>query len=262
MAMEITKATIVDEIAANCDNNRQYLQLQYCSLEQLLTSADIESDEFFSYIAANCMPQQSYVWRESSAIHSVIVETAWCNQEILYYPPRHALLLQDLTTWQRYMSLSQIATAVEDDFKQRYVATLRQLNAFDDVLREYILSDNTLNQAMIDVLLENEWQDYLQGIYGICVKDPTPENIAMKEIMVRRIRLLTVEGTKENLRNEDLIALQQALQQYDQVAALFAPYERATSSRRQWYEKICEKYAIDCDTLSVPSVVIPAHAEI
>jgi rubrerythrin len=242
MAMEITKATIVNEVTASCNNNREYLQLHYCSLEQLLKTADIESDTFFSYIAANCLPQHSYVWRETSAIQSLASETAWCNQEIFYYPPRHALLLQDVMTWHRYMSLSQIANAVEEDFKQRYVAILRQLNAFADVLSEYVLSDNTLNQSMVDLLLENEWQQYLQGVYGICVQEPTPENIAIKEIMLRRIRLITEDCKKEKLTSEEVIALQQALQQYDQVATLFAPYERDTSSRQKWYEGIREKY--------------------
>lgn len=216
----------------------QYVQQYYCTLEYLLKTCDVTETEFFAYVDAGCLPQHSYQWQQKITLNSFIATQDWPLQTVLYYHPRHILLLHDLVALHRYMSLEDIATALCADFKTHYQAKLKELDAFSDVLQDY-------DEAKLETFLEKEWQNYLQGIYGLCTNDPTPENIAVKEIMMARIRLLTAEGAKAALTDEEQIRLKPILQVFAQVLAPFAPYELAHSSRQKWLNAIVAKYKIE-----------------
>jgi hypothetical protein len=96
----------------------------------------------------------------------------------------------------------------------------------------------------LDKFLAAEWQGYLDGIYGLCTNDPTPENIATKEIMLRRIRLITADGSKAALNSEEKNLLKNTIHTLDPVLSSFAPYERAQSSREKWINAMVVKYAL------------------
>ncbi len=217
----------------------QYLQQHYCTLEHLLKTCDLSKDEFFAYVTARCLPQHSYEWQIKSAVSSFLGKQEWVGQSILYYHPRHILLLHDLITWHRFMPFEDMAKTLQEDFKVHYVAKLKELDAFSDVLR-----DCGDEPAALDKFLEAEWQAYLEGTYGLCVNEPTAENIATKEMMLRRIRLLTANGSKATLSDGERVLLKKAIQALDAVLSPFAPYERAQSSRELWLNAIVAKYAL------------------
>ena len=228
----------------NIDPLRQttahYLQERYCTLGHLLKTCDISEAEFFAYVKGCCLPQHSYEWQEKSVVNSFVGKAEWVCETILYYHPRHILLLHDLIIWNRYMSFEDMAKALKENFKLHYVARLTELDAFSDVL-----SDIVDNPEALDKFLESEWRWYLEGIYGLCTNDPTPENIATKEMMIRRIRLITADGGKTSLNVEETNLLKTAIQTLDPVLSLFAPYERAQSSREKWLNSIVVKYALE-----------------
>ncbi len=217
--------------------NEVYLQQYYCTLAHLLKTADVEKKDFFAYIEAGCLPQHSYEWKENFTLHSFLSTQRCSNKIIYYYHPRHLLLLHDLVILHRYMPLIEIAQAWSADFKQHYLTKLKELDAFADVLQGY-------DSAQTETFLENEWQRYLQGIYGTCSRDPTPENIALQEVLLRRVRSMTSEGAKEALSAEESRALKQALGVLEAILAPFAPYELAESPRGKWVSAMRAKYSL------------------
>lgn len=221
----------------NKEATEKYLQQHYCTLDYLLKTCDVTAAEFFAYINAGCLPQHSYQWQKKIAISGFLATEEWINQTILYYHPRHILLLHDLVALHRYMPLEDMAKALYVDFKAHYFAKLEELDAFSDVLQDY-------DEAKLEAFLQHEWQSYLQGIYGLCTNEPTPENIAVKEMMMARIRLITAEGTKATLSDEERALLTQSLQTFDAVLSPFASYELAQSSREKWFNAIVAKYGI------------------
>ncbi len=221
-----------------------YLQQNYCTLEHLLKTCDLSEAEFFAYIDAGCLPQHSYEWQEKRAVHSFLGTQEWVTQTRFYYHSRHILLLQDLITWHRYMPFEEMAKALAEDFKVHYLAKLKELDVFSDVMTEYVDETGVIKQADLDVFLNSEWQGYLEGIYGLCTNEPTPENIAMKEMMIRRIRLLTSEGAKASLSVQGLQALKEIICALDAVLSPFAPYERPYSTREKWINSILTKYTV------------------
>jgi Family of unknown function (DUF6058) len=230
------KAKSVDPLRQTTE---QYLQQHYCTLQYLLKTCDLSEAEFFAYVIGRCLPQHSYEWQEKSVVNSFLGKAEWVCETVLYYHPRHVLLLHDLITWHRYMSFEDMAKALQENFNVHYVAKLKELDAFSDVL-----SDMVDNPAGLDKFLESEWQGYLDGIYGLCTNDPTPENIATKEISLRRIRLITADGSKAGLTATEKEQLRQAIQTVDPVLSSFAPYERAQSSREKWLDAMVAKYAL------------------
>ncbi|MCD6045460.1 MAG: hypothetical protein K0R48_623 [Gammaproteobacteria bacterium] len=237
----LIKAKITEDLLMQ-KTTKQYLQQHYCTLEHLLKTCDLSETEFFAYIDAQCLPKHSYEWQERSAVSSFLGKHEWVEETILYYHPRHVLLLHDLITWHRYMVFEDIAKAVEEDFKVHYIAKAKELDAFSDVLSEYVDKKGEMKQAALEEFLDGEWRSYLEGIYGLCTNEPTAENIATKEMMWRRIRLITADGSKATLNDQERVLLKQTIQILDGVLTPFAPYERAHSSREKWINAVIVKY--------------------
>ncbi|HZT13463.1 MAG TPA: DUF6058 family natural product biosynthesis protein [Candidatus Baltobacteraceae bacterium] len=64
-----------------------------------------------------------------------------------------------------------------------------------------------------------EWESYMQGTYGVCLRDATPENIARKAALIARIDALTAEP-----REHDADWVQQLRQAVDALDALEMPF--------------------------------------
>lgn len=74
--------------------------------------------------------------------------------------------------------------------------------------------------------VDAEFEGYLSGAYGVCLKEQTPENIVLKEGLVRAIDRLLVapEPTDEGWRHR----LRSAVDELDELERPFAPdYDRA-----------------------------------
>jgi Family of unknown function (DUF6058) len=74
--------------------------------------------------------------------------------------------------------------------------------------------------------VEEEWQGYLSGAYGVCLKSQTPENIVRKESLVREIDALLAEPRPADPAWSQ--RLRGAVNELDGLERPFAPhYDRA-----------------------------------
>jgi hypothetical protein len=74
--------------------------------------------------------------------------------------------------------------------------------------------------------LEEEWEGYLSGAYGVCLKEQSPENIVRKDHLVRAIEGLVGEPKPDDPAWGDL--LRRSVEELDQLERPFAPeYDRA-----------------------------------
>ncbi|HKA91347.1 MAG TPA: DUF6058 family natural product biosynthesis protein, partial [Haliangiales bacterium] len=51
----------------------------------------------------------------------------------------------------------------------------------------YTAAAAALGEAVTPAKIEEEWQGYLGGLYGVCLREVTPENIYRKERLVARL---------------------------------------------------------------------------
>ena len=103
-------------------------------------------------------------------------------------------------------------------FAARYRAALAALPLFD--------------MAASDAHLRSEWQHFIAGTYGLCTRSGLPEDIAAKEMAIHVIRALTDDGRP--LDTEERERLARARDLLDRASSLFAPHERARSSRTRY----------------------------
>lgn len=89
--------------------------------------------------------------------------------------------------------------------------------------------------------LDEEWNAFLAGIYGLCTVSGLPEDIAAKEASICVIRSLTENGSPGDV---DLARLRQAVDMLDSVGAPFAPHEVARSSRRRYVDDVRAAYRL------------------
>ncbi len=110
-----------------------------------------------------------------------------------------------------------------------------------------ILRDKGFHPSMPNALdtmaehLDNEWGYFLDGTYGLCTKSGLPEDIAAKELA---IIIIKEHLDVKELTDEQKLYLKSAVDLLDSVTSLFAPHERAASSRKRLIEDVRRAYAL------------------
>jgi Family of unknown function (DUF6058) len=92
--------------------------------------------------------------------------------------------------------------------------------------------------------LEEEWEGYLSGAYGVCLKEQSPENIVRKDQLVSGIEELLAEPRPGDAEWRD--RLRSSVDELDRLERPFAPdYDRARwgpSSRDRCITAARERY--------------------
>lgn len=77
---------------------------------------------------------------------------------------------------------------------------------------------------------DKTWQSYLSGVYAVCLRSATPENIVRKDVLLARIESLTSAPLPESA--EWMQALKEAVDALDLLERPFSPhYDRARFGR-------------------------------
>jgi Family of unknown function (DUF6058) len=109
--------------------------------------------------------------------------------------------------------------------------------------------------------LEEEWQGYLSGAYGVCLKQQSPENIVRKDRLIRTIEGLLAEPRLRDAEWGD--ELRVAVDDLDLIERPFAPaYDRARwgpSSRDRFVTAPRQRFP---DVFARPSVESPSASSV
>jgi hypothetical protein len=85
---------------------------------------------------------------------------------------------------------------------------------------------------------ESDWEDYLSGEYGICLRQVTPETMVLKELLVERIGRALDEPRPEDLRWRRTLALD--IEGLDALVRPFARVDRVRFGRQTSRERLIE----------------------
>jgi hypothetical protein len=100
----------------------------------------------------------------------------------------------------------------------------------DRFIRRYIAKATQLGQTDAGIEAEEAWEHFSTGIYGVCLREVTPENIALKHALVSEIESLTHEPAPEN--ESWMSRLRNAVDSLDALEMPFSPiYDRARFDR-------------------------------
>ena len=104
-----------------------------------------------------------------------------------------------------------------------------------------LFSNDGLNADEFDKNFEEEWDFYIAGGYGICTLNATEQEIVEKEIIVKKLKKLYEETLGRDFEKKEIEELIFLNQQFNKVAANFAPYQRDSSSRGKYLDALLRK---------------------
>lgn len=205
----------------------KYLNEHFFTKNELLNVSKVTEQELSGYQTQGVMPRYSYKLNlslQSDSFFGVHNEV----DEVEYYAKGYSswlALVQSLTS----------ENAIYAIFAERYQT------AIDNLKKEgHSSSDPKVNEG-IELHIQEEWQHFLNGTYGLCTKSGLPEDISAKELAILEINELTAA---DKLTEKQLNKLTAAVNLLDSASALFAPHERPKSSRHRMINAVRRIYQL------------------
>lgn len=206
-----------------------YLHLNFISEDNFLILNNCSHSELLKWQKNKILSAASYTTNNTVKITSFSGVYNFSRAE-RWYP-------KGLCEWVRQIKdLQENPSCLKAIFFNRYRDKISELGLCG-------LSDHIYNnESEFSALLQTEWQHFLNGTYGVCTRDCSPEHIAVKDMTVRVIDRVTNRQQKEMVTGEDLKLLILSVNLLDAVCSSFAPHEKDRSSRKRCIESVREKY--------------------
>lgn len=120
------------------------------------------------------------------------------------------------------------ASYVLEDGSEFYPADYFEQEMDETRFKERLRSEMDAQRVCLDP--DETWQTYLEGIYGVCLRSATPENIVRKAALLERIEQLT--QTPDRRDSQWIRALRHAVDTLDALERPFSPhYDRKRFGR-------------------------------
>ncbi|MGB0893813.1 MAG: DUF6058 family natural product biosynthesis protein [Parashewanella sp.] len=204
-----------------------YLQSNFYTKQELLEISKVTETEFSDFQSIGLMPQCSYELElnlQSNSFFGLHRET----QKIEFYAKGYS-------SWLAIILSLKSPQDIYNLFSERYKSALKTLYKQGHSANSIKLTSK-LNEH-----IQEEWDHFINGIYGLCTKSGLPEDIAAKELAILEINELLDE---ENISGDFLEKLIQAVNLLDQVSSEFAPHERIKSSRHRFINEVRRNYKL------------------
>lgn len=108
----------------------------------------------------------------------------------------------------------------------------------------YRRAAEALDDATALAQLDAEWEAFLRGTYGVCLRHNTPENIVRKDHLMRRIEALLEQPARHDAKWQT--TLRAAVNGLDSLEMPFAPLDEyrlgTRPSRRRLVEDVRARY--------------------
>jgi hypothetical protein len=229
-----TKSEQLRCIVASLD----YILANFLTIEELSLKSEVEVQSLRQMMKAGCLPGPAYTIAFDCHINSVFGDHA---EQLLreYFPVSHIDKAKAFST--SAISLSALAEKTKRSFLLIYKKRMEAYGAAAFGLQRFFTKDGRVGGLEAERFLEEEWQHYLAGTYGLCTRTATADDIATKEIMTAKIKYLTAKLDNQH-DDQTIVLLADAVEQLDAVSAPFAPHEVGRSSRYTYIDAVREKY--------------------
>lgn len=207
-----------------------YLNENFYTQPVLLNYAKMTENELAFYQQQRVMPKCSYKLKVNLSCDSFFgpyTET----QNIEYYAKGYV-------SWLSLARTLKSPKVLYSHFADRYKEEIAVLKTKGHT------STSAKISTEIDAHIQQEWQHFLDGVYGLCTATGLPEDIAAKEFAILEINELS---SFSELSDEQTIKLARAVNLLDSTSSLFAPHERPGSSRHRLIDEIRRKYQLQCE---------------
>ena len=212
-------------------DNIRYIQENYIEWDELCKKMQISSDELNQLISSEKIPKPSYEVTHTIKICSPLNDSLEKEIRKKYFPLKSLELLKQLKQKQEETSKLEF----KKDLYQALEAHSYKSYAYPDIVK----ANGDIDSVIFDKYAEEKWHYYISGVYGICTQNVSIEEIVRKGIVVQRLKEFQENNNKDNelLRTLD--------KEYNEVAMLFAPYQRQQSSRGKYLDATLKKNKLE-----------------
>lgn len=219
------------------DKNLKYIVENYIEFEEVIREAKISSDKLNELIKNKLVPEASYSIKSDITIssslndnHKVIIERKYFHPSILQYIKENA----EISNPEKFKTI----------FKENLLANLKnhanQTFAYGNVFDE----NGVINDEKAEQALEEEWNYFCKGVYGICTLNNNENDIIEKEIAIKRI-LNFIADKSSFTAEEQENRLKELNDEFNKATSNFAPYQRELSSRGKYLDKLLEEFSLE-----------------
>ncbi|PKH52609.1 hypothetical protein CXF68_18720 [Tenacibaculum sp. Bg11-29] len=219
------------------DIDIKYIEDNFIELNELCKISEISSQEINALIENELIPNSSYEINTTYKINSPLGDQKTISEVKKYYPKSVIALIQKN---KKLNDSSEFKKSLKTAFTNTFVNNNNNRFGYDNITEE----DGTVNIDKLNSAFEQEWQYYLQGIYGICTLNATGAEIAKKEIAVKRLIDFNEKHGAEKLSDSNKKILTLLNNEFNEVSNLFAPYQRVKSSRGKYLDQILESNSL------------------
>lgn len=219
------------------EQNFNYIHENYITEDELCTITNISKDELAVLIQNQLVPQHSYTVSRTIRITSPLNDEFENEITEKYFSKNCISLIK------KNKELSDIHQ-YKEEFRNNFIRHLmnhpHKSFAYDDMFTTSFPEQEKLNE-----IVESEWTAYCNGIYGICTLHSTEEEIVKKEIAVKKLIHFNNRLSGKKLTDDESEELIKLSEEFNGVAQKFAPYQRKSSSRGKYLDKILEENNLD-----------------
>lgn len=219
------------------DQNLKYIVENYIALEEVSKMANISSEKLNELIQNKLIPEASYVINSDITISSSLNDTHKVTIERRYFHPGVLELIKENAD-------NKDPEKFKTKFKENLLTNLKnhahKTFAYGNVFDE----NKNIDNEKIDSILEEEWNYFCKGVYGICTINNNENAIIDKEVAIKRI-LNFIENKSALLTEDEKIELQELNAEFNKSTSLFAPYQRELSSRGKYLDKLLREFSLE-----------------
>jgi hypothetical protein len=219
---------------------REYLSRYYINLNQLAALTGVPAIEIEGLVASKLAPAPSYVVAPARRLISCVFGEfdAHDTPEGKYFHKDGHIWLTRAAQAQARLGSAAAREELRARFKSNFAQALREINDSLVRLPDTFSESGELNRARFDARFEESWEALIDGVYNLCVADPSNErSIARKEMLQEYLQAVSAKvSAGETLAASERSRVLSLIQQYADAAMPFAPPEYPRSSRKRLVE--------------------------
>lgn len=172
---------------ADDHDRRRYVECWFWTLDELAEAVGVVPARIEQLIAAACAPGPIYAWDGIRWWSALGAEGPPPFGERWYSPGAAWGLRQAELATRGGNSPQDAAAALRDRFAERFVVALgRQPHA--RLAFDACFSGDAIDRKAADIAARSEWESWIQGGYGVCLRIFTAETCVAKEALGARIK--------------------------------------------------------------------------
>ncbi len=229
------------------ENIKTYLDNHFLTLSQLARRARMPEEKISALIKAKCIPGPSYELRKSGMLYTYLFGKVGVaiKSSKRYYAPSVTAWIQRAQALAPGRDFRQIAKTMRTNFEKEFRQAMVDLDGRRFGFQRCFIKEGIFEEKQTTKMLKNKWRHFLEGTYGLCVKEPTTaRSITRKLIAVSRLAQLTNDGKKKSFLPEERGQVISAMREFDAVVAKFDPVNYPISSRKRLLDDLRKKYKI------------------